>query len=668
MGWSKRSLSRQCAIWIFFIASFPAPVSSWASPLHMITTVREAHDLSSMEAARHLPIHLRAVVTYFCADPASTVVTLFVHDSTGSIYVALPFGIFKTLPPGTLVDLRGVSDPGEFAPIIAQPQIKILGFSGLPSDAHHPSLARLLTGGEDGQWVQVEGVVHSIFMIPDNLHVGLHLSMTDGDILVVLVKEAGVAYSQLVDATVQIRGNAGPLFDQSRRHMIGVRIQSPGLIALKILDPAPADPFTLPLIPINRLLQWDVASLLVHQVHVRGRVTLQWPGSSVCIRDDEQHGVCAQTTQHTKLQDGELVDLVGFASAENNAPVLTDATFRRTDSAADAPVVPIPVTAEKALYGETTSQLIQIDGQLISRDLASADTTLLLSSGNFIFTAILPKGMGGPATKSWKTGSILRITGICSVQIDAHKSGWETGTAVPKSFRVLMRSPADVVVLREPSWWTPVHAVMLLILALAATLGVLAWVVLLKKRIRESEQQFRHMALHDTLTGLASRLLLYDRLDVAVEMAKRHQTGLALLMVDLDKFKTINDTFGHDVGDEVLRVTARRLLEAVRKSDTVARIGGDEFIVLLSDLADAKTAKEIAASIVKNLAIRISSAGSTIPVSVSVGICMASADEVNAVTLLKNVDTALYCAKSQGRNRFEIFAPPQAIGQTEYSI
>ena len=132
----------------------------------------------------------------------------------------------------------------------------------------------------------------------------------------------------------------------------------------------------------------------------------------------------------------------------------------------------------------------------------------------------------------------------------------------------------------------------LLGLLLTGTLAALAWVALRKRvwrqtiLLRESEERFRHMALHDALTGLATRLLLRDRLDTAVDAARRRQTGLALLMVDLDKFKDINDTFGHHAGDEVLRVTADRLLAAVRKADTVARFGGDEFVVLLADLLD----------------------------------------------------------------------------------
>jgi len=298
---------------------------------------------------------------------------------------------------------------------------------------------------------------------------------------------------------------------------------------------------------------------------------------------------------------------------------------------------------------------------LIGNDLASSDTTLLVASGTTIFAAILPKSMAGPQAIPWEIGSRLRITGICSVRIDT-RSNVREGVAVTKSFRVLMRSPQDVVVVQRPSWWTPGHALVLLALALAATLVVLGWVMVLRRRVeeqtillRKSEENFRHMALHDALTGLATRLLLQDRLEAAIEAARRHKTGLALLMVDLDKFKGINDTFGHHAGDEVLRVTAIRLLEAVRKSDTVARMGGDEFVILLTDLHDPQIAERIASNIVDTLAVPIPFAGLELPVSVSVGVCSASLDELDAEALMRCADAALYQAKTSGRNRFQVF-------------
>jgi diguanylate cyclase (GGDEF)-like protein len=318
------------------------------------------------------------------------------------------------------------------------------------------------------------------------------------------------------------------------------------------------------------------------------------------------------------------------------------------------------LTAEEVLLGVHDSELIQIEGQLIGRDLASSDTTLMLTSGKFIFTAVLPQGMKEPKTGLWKNGSGLRITGICSVRLDVQSSAVGEGIAVAKSFRVLMRSPADVVIVRKASWWTPVHAVLLLTFALIVTLLVLGWVAVLRRRIRESEERFRYMALHDALTGLATRVLFHDRLSLALEAAKRHRNGFALLMLDIDRFKELNDTFGHRAGDEVLRVTSARIVETARKSDTVARMGGDEFVVLLPDLGDPQGAESMASRVVAALSVPVSFEGRELPISVSVGVCTSSAGELDAEVLLKNADAALYEAKARGRNCFQVFAPDTA--------
>jgi diguanylate cyclase (GGDEF)-like protein len=202
----------------------------------------------------------------------------------------------------------------------------------------------------------------------------------------------------------------------------------------------------------------------------------------------------------------------------------------------------------------------------------------------------------------------------------------------------------------------------LLGLALTATLLVLGWVVILRRRVelqanqlRESEQRFRHLAQHDTLTGLASRLVLEDRMKDAMDSARRHQNGLALLMVDLDKFKEINDTYGHQAGDEVLRVTAERLLEAVRVSDTVVRMGGDEFVVLLPEIRDSHAAELVASTLVSSLSVSVRFAGDELPVSVSVGIGTAFAGEMDSEELLRRADAALYLAKDLGRHCFQVF-------------
>jgi diguanylate cyclase (GGDEF)-like protein len=332
-----------------------------------------------------------------------------------------------------------------------------------------------------------------------------------------------------------------------------------------------------------------------------------------------------------------------------------------------SPVAAEHVTVEQALLGKHNSELIQVDGQLVGKDMGASNAILLLTSKKKIFTAILPKNLADPESSAWKVGSVLQVTGICSVQLDAQRSAIGEGMAVPQSFRVLLRSPGDVAVLHSPSWWTAGHVLVLLALALIVTLVALGWVMALRKRVeqqtillRESEKQFRHMAHHDSLTGLATRLVFQDRLHVALEYARRHHTELALIMMDLDNFKNINDTLGHQAGDEVLRVTAERIVGAVRKSDTVARMGGDEFVALLPDLRAPLAAESIAIKVVAALSVPIPFAGGEVPVSVSAGVCSVSSGEIDADTLLKNVDVALYQAKALGRNCFQSYTPELA--------
>jgi hypothetical protein len=146
------------------LAGATAGAESVQTPLRSlptITTAHEAHSLTSVEAAREYPIHLRAVVTYVDPNVGLNRAGLFVHDPTGSIFVSGAQDVLNSLRPGSLIDLRGVSNPGEFAPIVAQARIQVIGHSGLPAATDQPAFSRLLSAAEDGQWVEVEGVIHS---------------------------------------------------------------------------------------------------------------------------------------------------------------------------------------------------------------------------------------------------------------------------------------------------------------------------------------------------------------------------------------------------------------------------------------------------------------------------------------------------------------------------
>ena len=172
---------------------------------------------------------------------------------------------------------------------------------------------------------------------------------------------------------------------------------------------------------------------------------------------------------------------------------------------------------------------------------------------------------------------------------------------------------------------------------------------------KESDDKLWNQANFDPLTGLPNRRMFHDRLEQELKKTQRTQLPLALMLIDLDHFKEINDTLGHDMGDILLVESARRIMECVRQSDTVARLGGDEFIVILPELDDISNAERIATSIVQRLASPFSLHNETSYVSASIGITFYPDDASTIEELFKNADQAMYVAKSLGRNRYNYF-------------
>jgi diguanylate cyclase (GGDEF)-like protein/PAS domain S-box-containing protein len=174
---------------------------------------------------------------------------------------------------------------------------------------------------------------------------------------------------------------------------------------------------------------------------------------------------------------------------------------------------------------------------------------------------------------------------------------------------------------------------------------------------KTSEALIWHQAHFDPLTGLPNRNMLRDRLDQELKKSKRDGQQLALLFIDLDHFKEVNDTFGHDSGDRLLVQAARRIQSCVREADTVARMGGDEFTVILSDLSDTPHLERILQGILESLGAVFQLGNEQVYVSASIGITLYPGDATVIEDLFKNADQALYVAKGAGRNRFSFFTP-----------
>jgi len=173
--------------------------------------------------------------------------------------------------------------------------------------------------------------------------------------------------------------------------------------------------------------------------------------------------------------------------------------------------------------------------------------------------------------------------------------------------------------------------------------------------LKLSEDRLRYLAYHDALTGLANRKQFYERLSQSMDWAHKNNQLVGLMFLDLDGFKQVNDTLGHDTGDQLLRVVAQRLTSSLRSSDIVSRLGGDEFTVILPGIPQLEYVAKVAEKILETLSQVFLLEGQNVFVTVSIGISIYPLDGEVEETLIKNADAAMYCAKQLGRNQYKFF-------------
>ncbi|MFB3134982.1 MAG: diguanylate cyclase domain-containing protein, partial [Rhodospirillales bacterium] len=177
---------------------------------------------------------------------------------------------------------------------------------------------------------------------------------------------------------------------------------------------------------------------------------------------------------------------------------------------------------------------------------------------------------------------------------------------------------------------------------------------------KKAEERIRHLATHDVLTGLPNRALGMDRLSQALAMARRNVAMTALVFVDLDGFKGINDTHGHEAGDRVLKEVAGRLSSCVRETDTVARFGGDEFLLVLTAITDKSTVTAVVEKVLDSLSRSFAVDGRVTPLGASIGVALYPGDGETPEELFRRADRAMYAAKAAGKNSYRFATREQA--------
>ena len=194
------------------------------------------------------------------------------------------------------------------------------------------------------------------------------------------------------------------------------------------------------------------------------------------------------------------------------------------------------------------------------------------------------------------------------------------------------------------------------LITLFLVVTVVYYIWRLNHRLNHSLFQVQHLANHDSLTGLPNRALFIDRMQRAMLKARREKSLFALLFIDIDRFKSINDQFGHAAGDEVLKATCNRMMACIRESDSLGRLGGDEFVVLLEDLRSSEDAVEIAKKFQAAIAMGVAVEGELIPTTISIGIAIFPSDSDEEEGLFKRADAAMYRSKQNGRNSIHLYS------------
>jgi signal transduction histidine kinase len=521
---------RMFRVLLGFLALVPvAPLS--AQPKNVLTCLTNAQQVRELDpetAEKNLPVHMFGVVTYY--DPP--LFNLFFQDSTAGIFILVAPNLSTNIAAGQEIEVEGVSDKGDYAPIAKASAIRILGQTQLPVPLR-VSIDQLFTGLEDSQWIEVSGVVRSSAIL-DGRHY-LNLSM-NGQRIMTYVKDLNASdAAKLINTTIRLRGVCYSRYNMKRQLRVPWLAVS-SLADVVIEKPSPGQPKE---VSIASLAQFNSGGCYGNLVKVSGVATLQKPDGTLFIQN-EGYGLCVQLAQPARLAPGDLVMVSGYSALGQYVPILEDAMVQLMGHG--EPPLPVSAGLETLLNAPENFEgvLVHLKASLINLVESAGRQTLVLQSSNSIFTANIESVQADPHFKSIKLGSEIALTGVFA----AHSpERWVPGVAQsreisvstipyspPESVQILLRSYGDVAVIRPPPWWTLSRLLWTIgIMALILIAG-LVWVVVLGLRVR---QQTRIIEEKIRRAGV-----LEERDRIAREFHDTLEQELAAITIQLDAVET----------------------------------------------------------------------------------------------------------------------------------
>jgi signal transduction histidine kinase len=536
------------------------PAGAWGEGTSppLLTRIRDVRSLSPEEAARRHPVRLRGTVTYLDEDnPAG----LIVHDGEVGQFVLYAEPFFRTHPrialrAGDRVEVEGHTVEGGFAPNVMPALVRRLGPGTLPDPQRLPYTA-LLTGRHDCAYVEISGVGQRAWPAEPPA----------GGLFVEVAVEGGIVRASLrdvrpgdrerfVDARLRLRGNVGALFGQAGQ-LRGVSLLG-GRTADVVVEDPPPPAFSLPARSIASLYRYSAGGEMGRRIRVRGVVTGGRVGLPVEVHDfttglryrdvrhvfyvrDETGAARIETSEDTRLQAGDVVDVAGFPAVTPTKPVLLNAT-QRTVGTATVPAAS-PLSTTSPLAPERDAELVTTRAQVLGLVASPTERALVLQMGETPFEAVLDAANAPGGLGDLSRGSLVSVTGIYSYQ-----------GGPPPSFRLLLRSPQDVTLIRAAPWWTLRHT---------AVVGVLVAVVALA-----AAWQVRMMASRHQLEREQDRAIFAERSRLARELHDTVEQGLAGIKLQLEAVAGSLDA-SPDAARRALQVAGEMLgysMEEARRS------------------------------------------------------------------------------------------------------